>query len=387
MDTIKELAKLVPIVRDGPTWLQLMFSAALVSMAVFAVGLVVYLVSRGASVDEFAVKSPRNGQYVSGREMAIEGNGLPSSDQLRIEVNRVEVGQRTSIPQTDTALDRRPDQTWRYQWVRFSDPGDHEVTVRVIRAGKEITYAGPIEVHVGEWARSPEISGTTPIVEVRPSKDYPSDLSPYVGRVYDQGAEGSNAAFAAITTMEVAFAVAGTHRSLSARYLYSKARQLDRSPEGTFMTSIAYVVQKFGVPPASVWPYTPGVDNLPPGLTWKDLDGLASQNRVRLFGPIPIEDIAKQLKSGRPLLAGVRAYEKAWLQNSTGIIDAPSKDDREVGEHAIAIVGFDDRDGSIKFANSWGTKWGQKGFGLLTKAGAKAYLEPDEIWAVEPISQ
>lgn len=61
-------------------------------------------------------------------------------------------------------------------------------------------------------------------------------------------------------------------------------------------------------------------------------------------------------------------------------------DDREVGEHAIAIVGFDDADGSIKFANSWGATWGQNGFGHLSKSGAKACLIPSEIWAVEPVT-
>lgn len=390
MEVIKELAKLVPIVRDGPLWLQVMFSIALLSVAVFAVGFVIYLVTRGASLDQFAVESPRNGQYISNREMAVEGKGLPASDKLRIEVNRVDGGQRTNVLQSEVDPDRRPDQTWRYQWVHFSNPGDHEVVVRVIRDGKVITYSSVIEIHVGEWAQAPQLSGTAPVVEVKPIKDYPSDLSPYVGRIYDQGHEGSNAAFAAIEAMEIAFAVSGTHRSLSARYVQDRAGmigQKDSALEGVFMTSIAFVIQKFGAPPASVWPYTSGEHSLPVGLTWKELDELASENRVRLSGPIAIEDIPEQLKNGRPLLAAVHAYEKAWLQNSTGVIDAPSKEDREVGGHAITIVGFNGRDGSLKFANSWGTQWGQKGFGVLTEAGARIYLIPGEIWAVEPANK
>jgi hypothetical protein len=385
MDIIKELAKLIPIVRDGPAWLQIIFVVALLSMAVFVVGLLVHLVSRDAPIDQFTVEAPRDGQYVSTREISVDGKGLPASDQLRIEVSRLEDGQRSSVIQTDSDPDRRPDRTWRYQWVRFPGSGDYEITVRVIRAGKVITFLGPIGVHVGEWAHAPQPPGTASVVEVKPTKDYASDLSPYVGRIYDQGGEPSNAAFAAITTMEVAFAVAGTHRSLSARYVYDKAAQkADSAPLGVFMTSIAYVVQQFGAPPNSVWPYTAGEHDLPPGLTWDDLDQLASQNRVRLFGPISIEDIPKQLRNGRPLLAGIRAFEKAWMQNQTGIVDSPSKDDREVGGHAIAIVGFDEHTGSIKFANSWGAKWGQNGFGLLTQNGARIYLIPNEIWAVEP---
>jgi len=227
---------------------------------------------------------------------------------------------------------------------------------------------------------------------VQPTKDYPLDLSPYVHRIYDQAGEGSGPAFAAITAMEAAFAVAGSLRSLSARYVNDKAKQVEHESlpsedvYGVYFTSIAYVVQKFGAPPSSIWPYTSDLHSLPPGLTWKELDKLASQSRVRLLGPISIDEISEQLRKGRPLIAAVNAYniDSIWYKTSTGVIDLAPQIESSFGTHVIAIVGFDAKDGAIKFANSWGAKWGQKGFGFLTKAGAEAYLVPDEIWAVEP---
>lgn len=242
MEIIKYLAKLIPIIRDGPTWLQVSFALALLFAAQFVVSLLIYLVGRSASVDQFTIDLPREGQYVPGREIALEGRGLPISDRLSIEVSRLESGQRIDVPQTDANPDHKPDQTWRYEHVRFTDPGDHDIVARVIRAGKAITYTGPIRVHVGEWVKAPQFSGTRPVVRANPTKDYPADLSEYVARIYDQGPEGSNAAFAAITSMEIAFAVAGTHRSLSARYVYDKATNTEHKSfplEGTFMTSIA----------------------------------------------------------------------------------------------------------------------------------------------------
>ena len=49
------------------------------------------------------------------------------------------------------------------------------------------------------------------------------------------------------------------------------------------------------------------------------------------------------------------------------------------------IVGYNPATKSLKFVNSWGTGWGDHGFGQLTEIAAKHYLLEDNIWAVEPL--
>ena len=54
----------------------------------------------------------------------------------------------------------------------------------------------------------------------------------------------------------------------------------------------------------------------------------------------------------------------------------PKKNEKHRGGHAICAIGYDDdkvikhgngveTKGAIRFANSWGTNWGDKGFGWM----------------------
>jgi C1A family cysteine protease len=49
-----------------------------------------------------------------------------------------------------------------------------------------------------------------------------------------------------------------------------------------------------------------------------------------------------------------------------GVVPIPNpKKERLLGGHAIALVGFDVPRRYFKFQNSWGTAWGDKGYGYI----------------------
>ena len=58
----------------------------------------------------------------------------------------------------------------------------------------------------------------------------------------------------------------------------------------------------------------------------------------------------------------------------------PTRDDRMIGGHAVLAVGFDQKRKRILFRNSWGTKWGRKGYGTIPFE----YLEylADDFWTL-----
>jgi hypothetical protein len=185
--------------------------------------------------------------------------------------------------------------------------------------------------------------------------------------------------------METSIAQQKRRVSLSARYLYEKAKRVDRfgpATEGTDMSAALYVAETFGAPPEDLWPYIAESRDLPKGVTWENIDAAAAKFRARAFRLSRHEDIPQQLAQGRPVLAEVEVTD-GWMSNEaakTGVIKLGDKE-KILGRHAVVIVAFNPADSSITFANSWGVNWGTNGFGSLSAAGARQAVKA--MWAID----
>jgi C1A family cysteine protease len=65
----------------------------------------------------------------------------------------------------------------------------------------------------------------------------------------------------------------------------------------------------------------------------------------------------------------------------TGVVTFPGAHEGYVGGHAIHFVGYDDAAQLLKFQNSWGPDWGQRGFGFLPYAFVTHGLA-DDFWTI-----
>lgn len=78
------------------------------------------------------------------------------------------------------------------------------------------------------------------------------------------------------------------------------------------------------------------------------------------------DSILRCLRADRPMIGVLDWYSNAYFAPG-GVIELPRVTDRLLGRHAVLIVEWDDgwRPGNpcIGFKNSWGPKWGDKGFG------------------------
>jgi C1A family cysteine protease len=61
----------------------------------------------------------------------------------------------------------------------------------------------------------------------------------------------------------------------------------------------------------------------------------------------------------------------------------PPSDSPFIGAHAVAIVGCDPDADRFRFANSWGTRWGDGGFGRVARATLERVVAKDDIWAID----
>lgn len=223
-------------------------------------------------------------------------------------------------------------------------------------------------------------SGATVALTVASAKAV--DLTAYV-TVRDIGGAGTIAAAACATAMSAALAIHGRPTELSMRYLYSRSQRVEQATgEGTYLETVFYVAQHYGAPPEANWPYDWENAKLPRGWTLQDLDDAAAPYKARISRLPGIDAVLGALAKGMPVIAGARKTD-AWNSPADAVI-VPTPVAATDAATAITIVAYDPATRRFKFANSWGTAWGDKGFAYFARDDAGKVLVDDlGLWSVE----
>ncbi|MDH5714447.1 MAG: cysteine protease [Candidatus Aminicenantes bacterium] len=212
------------------------------------------------------------------------------------------------------------------------------------------------------------------------------DLREWCPPVENQGALGSCTANAGVALMEYyerrAF---DRHIDASRLFLYKATRNLLHwtGDRGAFLRTTMAAMVLFGVPPEEYWPYViEDFDNEPSSFCYAFAENYQALQYFRLDPPGTPEDfLLKRVKSllafGLPLMFGFTVFssiEQAW---NDGKIPYPCRGERILGGHAVVAVGYDnamkiknttcgiEKTGALLIRNSWGTRWGDKGYGWL----------------------
>lgn len=174
---------------------------------------------------------------------------------------------------------------------------------------------------------------------------------------------------------------------------------------GAFMRAAMQSLMEFGTVPEKMYPYTsdPKKFDLTPDvdLKIKALNGQAL-NYIRVDQKnISTTDVLKELRKHSaknvPIMFGFTVYNNSWKQaNSSGTEGAfpfPSSTDTVAGGHAVCIAGHDDNKtiinkqdgartvGAFKIRNSWGDRWGVKGYGWVPYKYVESQLAMD-FWTL-----
>lgn len=72
----------------------------------------------------------------------------------------------------------------------------------------------------------------------------------------------------------------------------------------------------------------------------------------------------RSIDNGQAVVAGIRCFE-SFRTAPNGVIPLPQTDEKELGNHAITIIGYSLPEECFYFANSWGKEWGNNGQGKL----------------------
>jgi C1A family cysteine protease len=88
-----------------------------------------------------------------------------------------------------------------------------------------------------------------------------------------------------------------------------------------------------------------------------------------------------------PFVVGISIYSSFLTLNATntGIIKMPMKNDYLLGGHAVVCVGYDDKKKVWIMRNSWGTKWGDKGYFYLPYQYLTNPNLSSDLWIIQKI--
>lgn len=226
-------------------------------------------------------------------------------------------------------------------------------------------------------------------IDISTSLPISVDLREWCSPIENQGKINSCTAHAAITLIEYfqrrAF---GKHLDASRLFLYKVSRNLLHwtGDRGAYSRTTMKALAIFGVPPEEYWPYDlTKVDEEPPAFCY----ALARQYRATEYYRLDrkgitrdtlLQQIKANLAMNRPVMFGMLFHLGCARQSSTngGKIPIPSPSDTEWFGHNMAVVGYDDNihientdsggietTGALLVRNSFGTQWGDNGYGWL----------------------
>ena len=141
-----------------------------------------------------------------------------------------------------------------------------------------------------------------------------------------------------------------------------------------------------GAPPETDWTYDiRKFAEKPPAQAYTD----AKQDLVSSYARVPhvLQQMQGCLASGYPFVFGFTVYESFESENvaKTGIVPMPGSGEGVVGGHCVVAVGYDDAKRVFIVRNSWGTKWGIKGYCMMPYEYLVRPLSSD-FWTIRSVT-
>lgn len=228
-----------------------------------------------------------------------------------------------------------------------------------------------------------EIGVTEPLkVSIPVSKDLRTWCPP-IENQYTLGSCTANAGVGIIEYYErKAF---GKHIDASRLFLYKATRNLLHwtGDTGAFLRTTMGAMVLFGVPHEEYWPYIiADFDKEPSAFCYAFAQNFQTIKYFRLDPPVTQKDVLlKRIKIliayGLPSMFGFTVFNSIGQAGNDGKIPFPCSGEKIAGGHAVVAVGYNDKmriknticgketTGALLIRNSWGTGWGDNGYGWL----------------------
>lgn len=230
---------------------------------------------------------------------------------------------------------------------------------------------------------------TTPVemVGALPSK---MDLRSQCPPVYDQGQLGSCTANAIAAAVEFDRLKQKIFDFTPSRlFIYYNERVMEHtvnSDSGAQIRDGIKSVGRFGDCPEAEWPYEISkFKTKPPKNCYAD----ALKYKAVLYQRVTqtLSQLKSCLVSGWPFVFGFTVYEsfESAQVAKTGHANLPKSGEQAIGGHAVMAVGYDDLKNYFIVRNSWGSKWGMKGYFTLPCAYLTDENLSSDFWTIRVV--
>lgn len=215
-------------------------------------------------------------------------------------------------------------------------------------------------------------------------RDLPArvDLRKHCTEVEDQSASNSCAANASAGAYEYLIKKDAEARGeepgdVSRLFIYFIGRKRDQEKynegnkkvkdEGMTLGGAVDAMTMKGACRQEFWPFDLDVVNeKPPKDAFKDAMNYKVVESRKV--PVDVDEMKKALADGFPIITGLKLTQRFFNPGPSGQIRTPNPDDPKSaahGLHAMLIVGYSDKQQCFIYRNSWGTDWGDNGYGYV----------------------
>ena len=234
-------------------------------------------------------------------------------------------------------------------------------------------------------ARDHMYSAPIPLLGAMPANvDLRSDCPP----VLDQGQLGSCTANAIANAhrFEQMKQEKGQSFPPSRLFIYYNERDMENTvneDSGAMIRDGVKSIAQQGVCDEQEWPYVvTKFTNKPTAGCYKDAlkhEALSYQRVTQT-----LTQLKGCLASGYPFVFGFTVYDsfESPTVAKSGEVNLPAQGEKAIGGHAVLAVGYDDSSQRFTVMNSWGPKWGKKGYFTMPYAYLTDGNLADDFWTV-----
>lgn len=174
-------------------------------------------------------------------------------------------------------------------------------------------------------------------------------------------------------------------QDFSRMFLYYNERVVEGTiskDAGAFTRSGLKVLQRHGVPPESVWAFDERLlRRRPPRQVYE----AASKYKIKEYRRLnTLDEMLSCLAQGQPFVFGFSVYQSFESDDTTrtGIVRMPMLGEKSLGGHLTLAAGYDMNKRAVLFKNSYGTSWGDAGYGWIPFEYLTDRNLSDDFWTL-----
>jgi C1A family cysteine protease len=216
------------------------------------------------------------------------------------------------------------------------------------------------------------------------------DLRQYCSSIEDQGNLGSCTGNAIAGAIELLHKRQNRTLDISRLFIYYYERMFIGTinyDSGAYIRDGIKACYTYGAPTENLWPYNIRKFKTPPSkIAIVDAANrkVTSYQRAKDF-----DAVIDAITSGYPVTIGFNVYSsfQSSAVTRTGIMPYPNTNkERLLGGHATLLVGYNKNNNTFIARNSWGTRWGDKGYFYMPFQVIQNTKMSSDFWVIKSIN-